>query len=80
MQVSNPLFFCLDAEQNLLISDYEAHDMKIFSKDGTHLHTGIQTFRDKTFRDGTFRDRHFVTRLFVTETFRDKTFRDRDIS
>ena len=39
MLVSNPLFFCLDAEQNLLISDFGAHDMKIFSKDGTHLHT-----------------------------------------
>ena len=39
MQVSSALFFCLDAEQNLLISDYGAHDVKIFSKDGTYLHT-----------------------------------------
>ena len=39
MQVFHAFFFCLDAEQNLLISDYEAHDVKIFSKDGTHLHT-----------------------------------------
>ena len=39
MQVYNPLYFCLDAEQNLLISDYGAHDVKIFSKDGTYLHT-----------------------------------------
>ena len=39
MQVSNPLFFCSDAEQNLLISDLGAHDVKIFSKDGTYLHT-----------------------------------------
>ena len=39
MQVFHAFFFCLDAEQNLIISDYRAHDMKIFSKDGTHLHT-----------------------------------------
>ena len=39
MQVSDADFFCLDAEQNLLISDYGAHDVKIFSKDGTNLHT-----------------------------------------
>ena len=39
MQVFHAFFFCLDAEQNLLISDHRAHDMKIFSKDGTHLHT-----------------------------------------
>ena len=39
MQVSGADFFCLDAEQNLLISDYGAHDVKIFSKDGTYLHT-----------------------------------------
>ena len=39
MQVYNPQFFCLDAEQNLLISDREANDVKIFSKDGTYLHT-----------------------------------------
>ena len=39
MQVYNPLYFCLDAEQNVLISDYGAHDVKIFSKDGTYLHT-----------------------------------------
>ena len=39
MQVDHAFFFCLDAEQNLLISDNRAHDVKIFSKDGTHLHT-----------------------------------------
>ena len=39
MQVSYACFFCLDAEQNLLISDREAHDVKIFSKYGTYLHT-----------------------------------------
>ena len=39
MQVYNPLFFCLDAKQNLLISDRDTHNVKIFSKDGTYLHT-----------------------------------------
>ena len=39
MQVFHAFYFCLDAEQNLLISDHRAHDVKIFSKDGTHLHT-----------------------------------------
>ena len=39
MQVSNAQFFCLDAEQNLLISDIGAHNVKIFSKDGTCLDT-----------------------------------------
>ena len=39
MQVSNARFFCLDAEQNLLISDHDAHNVKIFSKDGILLHT-----------------------------------------
>ena len=39
MQLSHAFFFCLDAEQNLLISDYKTHEVKIFSKDGTYLHT-----------------------------------------
>ena len=39
MQVSDAYFFCLDAQQNLLISDEGAHNVKIFSKDGTCLHT-----------------------------------------
>ena len=39
MQVSYAMFFCLDTEQNLLISDYGAHNVKIFSKDGFLLHT-----------------------------------------
>ena len=39
MQVAGVRFFCLDAEQNLLISDYEAGNVKIFSKDGILLHT-----------------------------------------
>ena len=39
MQVTDAQFFCLDAEQNLLISDYRADNVKIFSKDGIFLHT-----------------------------------------
>ena len=39
MQVSNAWFFCLDAKQNLLISDSRAGNVKIFSKDGILLHT-----------------------------------------
>ena len=39
MQVSDAWFFCLDAQQNLLISDEGTHNVKIFSKDGTCLHT-----------------------------------------
>ena len=39
MQMSDAYFFCLDAELNVLISDFRAHDVKIFSKDGTYLHT-----------------------------------------
>ena len=32
-------FFCLDRNQNLLISDWWNHKVRIFSKEGTHLHT-----------------------------------------
>ena len=40
MQVSKgAYFFCFDAKQNLLISDWGASKVKIFSKDGTYLHT-----------------------------------------
>ena len=33
------LYFCLDAEQNLLISDYGAVNVRIFSKEEILLHT-----------------------------------------
>ena len=39
MQVRSADFFCLDKKQNLLISDYGNHQVRIFSKEGTHLHT-----------------------------------------
>ena len=39
MQIGSASFFCLDKKQNLLISDYENNQVRIFSKEGTHLHT-----------------------------------------
>ena len=47
MQVPKAFFFCLDAAQNLLISDYGTHNIKIFSKDGTYLHTIGQEGQEK---------------------------------
>ena len=39
MQVSDPYFFCLDAERNMIISDNVTHQIKIFSKEGNHIRT-----------------------------------------
>ena len=39
MQIGSADFFCLDKKQNLLISDYGNNQVRIFSKEGTHLHT-----------------------------------------
>ena len=39
MQIGLAPFFCLDRNQNLLISDCLKHEVRIFSKEGTHLHT-----------------------------------------
>ena len=39
MQIKFANFFCLDRNQNLLISDWWNHKVRIFSKEGTHLHT-----------------------------------------
>ena len=39
MQVSSPYFFCLDAERNIIFSDYVTHQIKIFSKQGNHIRT-----------------------------------------
>ena len=39
MQIGSASFFCLDKKQNLLISDYVNSQVRIFSKEGTHLHT-----------------------------------------
>ena len=39
IQVSDPYFFCLDAERNIIISDNVTHQIKIFSKEGNHIRT-----------------------------------------
>ena len=39
MQVSDPYFFCLDAEKDIIISDQGTHQVKIFSKEGIHIRT-----------------------------------------
>ena len=39
MQVTRPLFFCLDTKRNIIISDYQAHLIKIFSNEGALLYT-----------------------------------------
>ena len=37
--VSCPFFFCLDIEENIIISDYNRHVIKIFSTSGQLIHT-----------------------------------------
>ena len=39
MQVMGPVFFCLDGHNNILISDYSSHNIKVFSPTGDLLHT-----------------------------------------
>ena len=39
MQIGLAHFFCLDRKQNLLINDWWNNEVRIFSKEGTHLHT-----------------------------------------
>ena len=39
MQVSHPFYFCLDAADNIIISDYLAHRIQIFSKEGNLIKT-----------------------------------------
>ena len=39
MQVSHPRYFCLDAAENIIISDLSAHRIKIFSKEGNLINT-----------------------------------------
>ena len=39
MQIELADFFCLDRNQNLLICDWRNNEVRIFSKEGTHLHT-----------------------------------------
>ena len=37
--VTSPSFFCLDAAYNIIISDWEYHVIRIFTKSGHHIHT-----------------------------------------
>ena len=37
--VSSPSFFCLDAANNIIISDWKLHDIKIFTESGHNIHT-----------------------------------------
>ena len=46
MQLSNPLFFCFDADENLAITDALAHYVGIFSQKGTLLYTIGENFRE----------------------------------
>ena len=39
MQVKWPNYFCIDSYENIIISDSGANDIKVFSKEGTHVHT-----------------------------------------
>ena len=39
MQVYDPLFFCLDTAENIIISDESTHRIKIFSKEGNLIKT-----------------------------------------
>ena len=39
MQVTAPYFFCLDIKMNLIFSDWEAHQVRIFSNEGDLIHT-----------------------------------------
>ena len=35
LQVNSPVYFCLDSQENIIISDYGARVIKVFSKEGT---------------------------------------------
>ena len=46
MQAIEPYFFCLDGQNNIVISDYYAHNIKVFSPAGDLLHTIGQEGRE----------------------------------
>ena len=48
MQIGSATFFCLDKKQNLLICDYGNGQVRIFSKEGTHLHSMGQQEQEET--------------------------------
>ena len=37
MKIGSAFFFCLDTDRNLLFCDWENHQVRIFTKEGTHL-------------------------------------------
>ena len=39
LQVNDAYYFCLDSQENIIISDFNADDIKAFSKEGTLIHT-----------------------------------------
>ena len=39
LQVNYALYFCLDSQENIIISDQGANDIRAFSKEGTLIHT-----------------------------------------
>ena len=39
MQVNSPNYFCIDSYENIIISNSGANDVKVFSKEGAHIHT-----------------------------------------
>ena len=39
MDVSRPLFFCLDSLNNFVLSDFKSHSIRVFSPEGNLLHT-----------------------------------------
>ena len=39
LQVDNPLYFCLDAQTNIIISDNNAHSIVAFTKEGTLIYS-----------------------------------------
>ena len=47
MQVNTALFFCLDANKNVIISDCGTNDIRVFSQDGT-LITTVEGFQGGT--------------------------------
>ena len=49
--MSVPYFFCLDAEQNIIVGDWYNDNISILTKEGTHLHT-IQQPQDSRYLRG----------------------------
>ena len=50
IQINDPMYFGIDAAENIIISDWGSHSIEVFSKEGTHIHTigGIGLFEYPT--------------------------------